>query len=239
MKLLFVFMTMVLLCGMAMDSVVTEFLSSIDQKFEDRRSFSYWPIKQTYFDNVDFLHVDTFGTFMHPIPEDQIPLRIAVDENNNVFRLFGFDTLQYNDLVARVPLALGPKDIRLYGEFYLDVTRLWDPERYTYFPSTESFIITNQGRRKDAESGFVYGRKGVGRWNTLEVDIQKMFAGFEWNRTVWNDRDSVYEADYMVWMECTGALRYFRLMIHPDGRCHVAKDSLWSESFGYYTKYRM
>jgi len=238
MKLLFVFVTMALACGTAADSVVTEFLSSIDPKFEDQHSFLSGHRDQPYFKDVDFIDLDTFATFpVHPSPS-QIPLRIAVDQGANVYRLFNFDTLQYNDLVARVPLALSAEEIRPYGQFYLDVTQLWDPLGHTYFTSTESFIAENQRRMKDAESGSSqYGRKDIGRWNTLEVQVRAMFVGFEWNRMVWRDRDSVYEADYMVWMECTGALRHFRLMIHPDGRCDVAKDSLWSESFGYYRKF--
>ncbi|MEW6411482.1 MAG: hypothetical protein AB1483_03305 [Candidatus Zixiibacteriota bacterium] len=240
MRFVLVFVTMALLCNETTDSVVMGFLSSIDPKFENRRTFASATVDQPFFEDVVFVDIDTFVTFIHPTPRSEIPLRIGIDKAANVYRLFGFDTNQYNDIIASEPLSLGADQIRPYGEFYLDLTQLWDPFDYMFIASIESFIAENRRRMVEAESGDSgYDCDRCPKWDELEAQIRAMLAGVVLDSVVWSEKDSVYEAEYIAWGETTGALRYFRLMVHPNGRCVIARDSLWSESFGYYYKYQM
>jgi len=197
-------------------------------------------IKQSYFEDLIFLTVDTGVVsvdsaghhYVHPI-RSYGPFRIAVDEEGRVYRLFGFDSVEYDQLIYRYPeteVMLDPSAVSDYGRFFIETTMLSNRRGDYYFVEGSNwFVGFNRKMMIDDFTRFVNKRL-----QELEDRMKELSPYLNFDTLKFDRRTNSYIVDYYVWFALTGELRHICLKIELDGACIIGKDEILAERLGAY-----
>ncbi len=190
-------------------------------------------IQQPYFQYVNFYETDTGCVFKHP--SEDIPFRFAVDSNFKVYSIFNQRENEYNDLLDNYCVYLTQDMIYPYGQFYLDVTQLYNQHDcgYYYLKNTNDFIKLNEQLKSDL--GFPTNRDL--NWDEIEKQIRQVCDTLNFESMSYNKITGEFTADYYIWMEATGNLRHIQVKVNTNGKSHVISDTLLVRNLGYYRYY--
>ncbi|MHA1280609.1 MAG: hypothetical protein ACTSQ8_25920 [Candidatus Helarchaeota archaeon] len=209
----------------AIDSTI---LANIERENPDCFFVSHY--NQFFFDNVEFYEVDTVCGVRHP--SDERPQRFAIDSDNTVYSIMGWAESDYNKMINRNPICITQNIVNKYGQFFIDVTILYDEHDYGYYyiSSTSHFIKLNEQLMNDEN----FPTRDDLDWSTIINSIHDLCDTLKFNNIIYDNVEQAFTIDYHAWMEGDGDFRHIRLKIHIDGKCEVLADSVLAPGFGYY-----
>jgi len=201
-------------------------------------------IPQPYFEDLTFFKVDTGriyvdsegSHYVHPIHRYE-SIRIAVDADGRVYKLFGLDTLEFDKLIHRYPVSgvdLDIVNVHDYGRFYIEMTMISSLRGDFYFvEGLHSFVDFNRKLMLDEYSRFIGKRLEELESRMSELAPRLNFDLIRFDRSVRS-----YIVDYYIWFYGSGNLRHVSLRIDVDGACSVATDEILAERLGAYDSIR-
>jgi len=234
---------MILLLGLTNMSHVQEYftlidyLETLDPYFEDP-VMSEDRIEQYYFTDVSFWEIDTFsvdvdGHFtITPSPwSPHRPLRLAVDRHAAVYRIRGFDTCEYNNMIDANPTHIDNYTVYNYGRFYLDLQREYDIGFYNYITNIDDFIALSRSIMTDS----ITCNHPDKQWEKEETILRSLLAEAHLGRIEFLAAENKFMVDYYVWLQNTGDLIHHVLEISATGLCTVVVSEKLADKVGYWT----
>jgi len=201
-------------------------------------------VEQTYFEDLTFLQIDTgvayvdsSGSYYAFPPRPFKPIRIALDNDGRVYRLFGLDSSEYNSLIYRYPASetiLEARNLYDYGRFFLEIALFSRLDGKHYFVDGSAWFVELNRRLMLDEGTRFLSRK----LEELEQRMEELSPTLNFDTLKYDRRTDSYIVDYYVWFDSTGDLRYVSLRIELDGACYVLKDEIIAKSLGAYESVR-
>ena len=189
-------------------------------------------ISQQYFPELLFLTIDTGCYYStNPRPGDG-PMRLALDPSDRVFRLFNFDSSQFDEMTNTYPLTgidLDPTNVYDYGRFYIEVTLNYSFWSYHYLDGVEDFIELNRSLMLDDWTVSIGSKL-----ETYRRQIGEIKGRLNFDSTIFDRSTRTFYVDYYIWYEDSGNLRHVRLAIEYSGACSVVTDPVMAEAIGYF-----
>jgi hypothetical protein len=242
-----------------LDSVLANFIIQIDDSYQlmddkwlpalwgcyDKDLFEYlWGYyDKEFLENIVVAEIDTtmkdsIHEITHPRPIEFSPLRVAVDKDYKVYKLFGFDGNQFNDLAVKIISNVSVKRARRLGEIFIRLTQLYDETGKHYFIyNLDEFIEENHNRSMVLDDDITLRRHE--NWESVERRIYDIFSKIDLDKICYDYKDECYLFNYYIWRESTGDLIHYDLSITNSGNCTLNSVDIIAEDFGYWREYRM
>lgn len=185
-------------------------------------------IDQVYFSDVVFLQIDTGGTFSTNPPTGYAPIRVAIDDEGRLYELYNCDSVQFNDIVARYSVSLGPDQADGYGRFYIETVMNYSFYPYHYITDIHAFIELN--RELMLGSTVLQLKK---KFAKVEREIAEVCKDLNFDSIIYDKKTGSYIVDYYIWYQASGRFRHIQLSIEADGDCTVLADELLSDEIGF------
>lgn len=201
-------------------------------------------VQQSYFEDLTFLEIDTGvvyrdsdgSYYVHPIYPFK-PIRIAVDADGRVYKLFGFDTLDFEKLIYRYPpagISLDVSSLYDYGRFFIEITIISRLDGNHHFvEGTNWFVELNRKMMIDDFTRFISKRL-----QELEERMKELSPVLNFDTLKFDRRTNNFIVDYYIWFESNGDFRHVSLRIELDGACYVLKDEVLAQQLGAYEAIR-
>lgn len=187
-------------------------------------------IVQELFPEVTFVMVDT-GCMYAGRPETD-RFRLAYDSLGRRYKLFSFDSMQFNQLVQDHPIAINSDNVFAYGAFFLQCTDIYTSYRFTYIRDVDEFLEYTRQLGKHWDNDLTSPR-----WAKLEKAIRKTCRKLAPDTIVFVPSERRFLVHYYVWFEWTGDIVHYFLVIGQDGTCELLKKSTVASEVGRYWYY--
>lgn len=194
-------------------------------------------IDQDYFPEVSFVNIYAKCTEWPttiPIWKENYVQRVAIDNEDRIFRLFNVDTIEFNDLAEAHPLVLPSDSIYEYGKFFLETARL--DNVYPYFYLTD--IIDLRMLNKENLFTWLLTDETIREFHEnvprVEAKIDSLAIDLDTIALLHQESDTAFLATYHIWTLYNGSLQRITLAIGTDGKCSVVIDDTLAVGVGYF-----
>jgi len=208
--------------------VIKEYIAAPDSS-----CLSIRVIDQPFFPDVCFYDLDTQCYYSMPPEKPPASLRLGIDSLGNVFRVFGFDESDYEQLVTDHPVRLTVETVYDYGRWYLDLTFIDEFEPYYFVTDLDSLLELNRRLLLDAPRNWST-RERERHWREVEKSLRSVCDTLNLKYTIFDREESVYRLDYYVWYEDDGRLEHIDLALRESGHCQIDGWTTLAEHVGYY-----
>jgi hypothetical protein len=190
-------------------------------------------INQYFFANHEFYQLDTGCVIVVITPADKSgkPLRIAIDYEFNLYKLFGFKDNDFNLMVADNNITVSTGIAYNYGMMYLDITRFYDPYGIYFISDVDDFINYNRKLMLDSLYHFSEEEKN---WESELRNIKEFCRDKDFKNIIYDTDTEVYTLDYYVWQLYDGNIINITLNINANGSCFILHDSTVAKNVGYW-----
>jgi hypothetical protein len=192
----------------------------------------FWPIleDQTCYSGVKFYSIDTFSV-SNTVPWSPEPVfRIAVDKSLNVYKLYGFDTLEFSSMCRSNPAAVDTNNTESISKLFITLQKPSTKDSLVFVRDIEEFMALqdklsqNKGKHdhqnlsmKDVESDFRFLLDSLKcHPSTTQLDVRHFLV------------------EQLVWFYNTGELKSFKLRIDEVGNCEALGEIVVARRFGFW-----
>ena len=217
---------------------VNEHLKQTEEALAEKK-LHFWPVEQLFFHEVSFFTIDTVQVVTTAPIGDSLPqICVAVDDEDNVYRISGFSPCDFNDIPRRFPLSLDMDEVYAYGQFYLDITR---PAQLPYrgFACYAANIDELLQHNRHILNLPISGRCVDKTWNQVEQEFRSLCADKDLDHISYDTQKKTYYVDFWVWMRNSGDLYHIVLQINRNGVCEVETQEVVGRRTGFWYEHRM
>lgn len=209
--------------------LIKEFLDSYNENFREY-DFYQDEINQYYFEDVIFYEIDTNSHIS--TGSNYSVLKVAVDDDNYIYKISGFNLDEYNKLVKKHPVVIDNHSVMLYGRFYLDLISTEYSNNKYYILNLDNFIKYSYSIMKDSIN--LHPQK---IWETEKSKITQCLNKYDLNLIKYFPANSLFIMDYFIWSENDGNITKVSLSISEDGICEILDKDIICNDIGYWSKY--
>lgn len=195
-------------------------------------------VPQTYFDHTKFVEVDTGCLKDDEFDAAMVnyrPIRVALDSAGRIYRLFQFDTCEFNALVDARPPSFeeDPISVYYYGLYFVEFALV---HTVLYW---EHCSIENAQQLKvlNRESLWCSGWTDE-RWrakeDSVEQKVDALASRLNAERVRPAENGDGFAVRYYIWYARFGDLREIDLHIDQEGHIYVLSNQIVDSEVGFY-----
>lgn len=187
-------------------------------------------IVQELFPEVTFVMVDTGCIYANRPEIDRF--RLAYDSLGRGYKLFAFDSMQFNQLVQDHPIAINSDNVFAYGAFFLECTDIYTWNRFTYVRDVDEFLEYTRQLGKHWHDDLTSPL-----WAKLEQATRETCRRLTPDTIAYVPSERRFLLHYYVWFELSGDIVHYFLAIGQDGTCELLHKSTVASGVGRYWHY--
>lgn len=193
-------------------------------------------LDQDFIDGAEFCEIDTSAVQLMPPPSELRPLRLAVDASGRIYRIMGFDSCEFNDLVDGVQLNPGLDVIYSYGRFYLRMCHLTVVPEPVFVSDVDCLLKLNREIMLDSST---YLPSEHGTWDSTKLQIESALLGVPLGRCSRDTTDGQLICTYVIWFFSTGELHRIDVSMDSGNRCSIVADKVLGIKIGFWNSLKM
>jgi hypothetical protein len=187
-------------------------------------------VGQDSFDSVAFFDIDTF-TVSSTRPWTPEPVfRVAVDNSLRVYKLYGFDVSEFEELCDAHPADVDTSNAREIGKLFIELQKPSVKDSIVFVEDAEQFLSFQHSLSQD-KSKFDHPKLSMGY---LSKQIRSLFDSTLSRPSASKSDRGYYSVRLVVWYYLSGMLVNYNLRIEENGACTVLKEDTIATDCGYW-----